>query len=235
MEHPIFFLSWIVDAIGLGKVVEPLYGAYHTPHVLYTWLAMAFLVVVGVLATKGISMIPTKGQNVLEVMLKGMEDFVVDVAGEEGRRFFPILATVFLYILVCNLFGLIPGFFPPTATVNTTASVALIVVPLTHIIGVMYHGPGYIKHFLGPIWWMAPIIFPIELIGHAARILSLSIRLFGNIAGHELVVMILFGLAGLFFAPVPILVLGIFVSIVQAFVFFLLSIMYFAGAMEHAH
>lgn len=229
MEHPIFFLTKLFEAIGLGHF------AHMYPHLLYTWLAMIVLVLFGVLATKGIGMIPSKGQNVMELMIGGMEDFVVSVAGEEGRRFFPILATVFLYILICNLFGLIPGFYPPTATVNTTASVALIVVPLTHIIGVMYHGPGYIKHFLGPIWWMAPIIFPIELIGHAARILSLSIRLFGNIAGHELVVGILFLLAGAFFAPVPIMVLGIFVSIVQAFVFFLLSIMYFAGAMEHAH
>lgn len=229
MEHPIFFLTKLFEAIGLGHF------AHLYPHLLYTWLAMIVLILFGILATKGISMIPTKGQNVMELLLKGMEDFVVDVAGEEGRRFFPILATVFIYILICNLFGLIPGFYPPTATVNTTASVALVVVPLTHIIGVMYHGPGYIKHFLGPIWWMAPIIFPIELIGHAARILSLSIRLFGNIAGHELVVGILFLLAGAFFAPVPIMVLGIFVSIVQAFVFFLLSIMYFAGAMEHAH
>ncbi len=114
-------------------------------------------------------------------------------------------------------------------------AVALIVVSLTHIIGVMYHGPKYIKHFMGPIWWMVPIILPIELIGHIARILSLSIRLFGNIAGHELVVGILFVLAGSFFAPVPIMALGIFVSLVQAFVFFLLSTMYFSGAMEHAH
>lgn len=229
MEHPIFFLTKLFEAIGLGHF------AHLYPHLLYTWLAMILLTLFGVLATRGVSLIPTKGQNFMELLIKGMEDFVVDVAGEEGRRFFPILATVFLYILVCNLFGLIPGFYPPTATVNTTASCALVVVPMTHIIGVMYHGPKYIKHFLGPIWWMAPIIFPIELIGHAARILSLSIRLFGNIAGHELVVGILFLLAGAFFAPVPIMFLGIFVSIVQAFVFFLLSIMYFAGAMEHAH
>jgi F-type H+-transporting ATPase subunit a len=235
MEHPIFFLTELVDAVGMTEVVSPLYGPYHTPHVLYTWLAMGILILFGVLASKGASLIPTKGQNFMEVLVKGMEDFVVDVAGEEGRRFFPILATVFLYILLCNLFGLIPGFFPPTATVNTTASVALVVVITTHIIGLMYHGAKYIKHFMGPIWWMAPLIFPIEIIGHVARILSLSIRLFGNIAGHELVVMILFGLAGMFFAPVPIMALGIFVSVVQAFVFFLLSIMYFSGSMEHAH
>ncbi len=229
MEHPIFFLVKLFELIGLDHF------AHHYPHLLYTWFAMLILIALMGLGARAVSMIPGKGQNVLELMLNGMEDFVVEVAGEEGRRFFPILATVFIYILVCNLFGLIPGFYPPTATVNTTASCALVVVPMTHIIGVMYHGPKYIKHFMGPIWWMTPIILPIEIIGHTARVLSLSIRLFGNIAGHELVVGILFMLAGAFFAPVPIMVLGIFVSVVQAFVFFLLSIMYFAGAMEHAH
>jgi F-type H+-transporting ATPase subunit a len=231
MEHPHFFLVLLFDLFG----EKAGHFAHHYPHLLYTWLAMGILIVLMGLGAKGVSMIPGKGQNFLELMVNGMEDFIVDVAGEEGRRFVPVLATVFIYILVCNLFGLIPGFYPPTATVNTTASVALVVVPLTHIIGVMYHGPKYVKHFMGPIWWMSPIIIPIELIGHTARVLSLSIRLFGNIAGHELVVGILFMLAGAFFAPAPIMVLGIFVSVVQAFVFFLLSIMYFSGAMEHAH
>jgi len=229
MEHPILFLVQLNDAIGLGSF------AHHYPHVLYTWLVMIILIGFGLLATSGISMIPTKGQNFFEVIIGGMEEFIVDITGEEGRRFFPILATVFLYIFLCNLLGLFPGFYPPTASVNTTASVALVVVPMTHIIGVMYHGPKYIKHFMGPIWWMVPIIMPIEMIGHVARILSLSIRLFGNMAGHELVLAILFLLAGAFFAPLPIMALGIFVSLVQAFVFFLLSTMYFAGAMEHAH
>jgi len=229
MEHPILFLVKLFEAIGLGHF------AHHYPHVIYSWLIMIILILLGIIATKGISIIPTKGQNVFELVIGGIEEFTVDVAGEEVRRFFPVLATVFIYIFVCNLSGLIPGFYPPTAAVNTTLSCALVVVPLTHIIGVMFHGPKYIKHFLGPIWWMAPIIFPIELIGHLARILSLSIRLFGNMAGHELVLAILFLLAGAFFAPLPIMALGIFVSLVQAFVFFLLSTMYFSGAMEHAH
>ena len=108
-------------------------------------------------------------------------------------------------------------------------------VVFTHVIGVKYHGIKYIKHFLGPVWWLIPIILPIEIIGHLARILSLSFRLFGNITGHELVLMILFMLAGAFFAPLPIMAMGIFVAFVQAFVFFLLSIMYFSGAMEEAH
>jgi F-type H+-transporting ATPase subunit a len=191
--------------------------------------------VLGVIATKGISMIPTKGQNLFEVVISGIEEFMVDITGDEGRWLLPIVATVFIYIFTCNLIGLVPGFFPPTASLNTTLSCALVVVIFTHVIGIKYHGAKYIKHFLGPVWWMVPIILPIEIIGHLARILSLSFRLFGNMMGHELVLGILFFLAGAFFAPLPIMALGIFVALVQAFVFFLLSIMYFTGAMEHAH
>ena len=229
MEHPILFLVKLFEIIGVGDF------AHHYPHVIYSWFVMLLLVILGIIGAKGISMVPTKAQNVFEIIIGGIEDFTVDMAGDEVRRFFPILATVFIYIFVCNLLGLIPGFYPPTANLNTTLSCALVVVPMTHIIGVMYHGPKYIKHFMGPIWWLVPIMLPIELIGHLARIMSLSIRLFGNMSGHELVLAILFLLAGAFFAPLPIMAMGIFVSLVQAFVFFLLSTMYFAGAMEHAH
>ena len=164
-----------------------------------------------------------------------MEEFMVDITGDEGRWFFPIVATIFIYVATCNLLGLVPGFYPPTASINTTASCAIPVFLFTHYIGIKYHGIKYIKHFLGPVWWLIPIILPIELIGHFARILSLSFRLFGNITGHELVLAILFMQAGAFFAPLPIMAMGIFVAFVQAFVFFLLSVMYFAGAMEEAH
>jgi F-type H+-transporting ATPase subunit a len=202
---------------------------------VYSWVVMLFLIIVGAMATKTVSLIPGKAQNFWEIVISGMEEFMVDITGDEGRWFFPLIATVFIYIAVCNLSGLLPGFFPPTASLNTTASCALVVVIFTHLIGLKYHGAKYIKHFLGPIWWMAPIIFPIEVIGHLARIMSLSFRLFGNMMGHELVLGILFMLAGAFFAPLPIMAMGIFVAFVQAFVFFLLSIMYFSGAMEHAH
>jgi F-type H+-transporting ATPase subunit a len=209
--------------------------AHHYPWVAYSWVAMLFLMVIGWMAAKGIKMIPTGSQNVLEAVVSGIEDFMVDITGEHGRFLLPLIATVFLYIFTCNLMGLVPGFFSPTASVNTTLSCALVVVIYTHILGVKCHGPKYIKHFMGPVWWMAPLIFPIELIGHCARILSLSIRLFGNMMGHELVVGILFFLAGAFLAPLPIMAMGIFVCFIQAFVFTLLSIMYFSGALEHAH
>ena len=229
MEHPYLVFVKFFELIGLGHF------AHAYVHVIYSWVVMILLITLGAIAAKSVKMIPSKGQNVFEIIISGMEDFMISVTGEQGRWLFPLAATVFLYIATCNLIGLVPGFFPPTASLNTTASCALTVVIFTHLIGLKYHGIKYIKHFLGPVWWMIPIIFPIEVIGHVARILSLSFRLFGNMMGHELVLGILLALAGLFFAPLPLMALGIFVAMVQAFVFFLLSIMYFTGAMEHAH
>jgi len=229
MEHPYLFLVKLFEAIGLGHF------AHAYPHVIYTWFVILLLIFFAVLATRKIEMIPTKAQNFFEIVISGMEEFMVDITGDEGRWFFPIVATIFIYVATCNLLGLVPGFYPPTASINTTASCAIPVFLFTHFIGIKYHGIKYIKHFLGPVWWLIPIILPIELIGHFARILSLSFRLFGNITGHELVLAILFMLAGAFFAPLPIMAMGIFVAFVQAFVFFLLSVMYFAGAMEEAH
>jgi F-type H+-transporting ATPase subunit a len=131
--------------------------------------------------------------------------------------------------------GIIPGFYSPTANLNTTAACALCAVVYTHVIGIRFHGIKYIKHFMGPVWWLTPVIFPIEVIGHIARVLSLSIRLFGNIFGHELVLVILFFLAGLYLAPLPIMMMGLFTGFIQAFIFCLLTMMYFAGALEEAH
>jgi len=223
-----FFIK-LFEMIGLDHF------AHEYPHVVYSWVVMALLMILSAAASKNIAMIPTKMQNLFEVIISGIEEFMVENTGEEGRWLFPLAATVFIYIFVGNMIGLVPGFFPPTASINTTLSCALVVVVFTHVIGIKYHGLKYIKHFMGPVWWMSPLIFVIEIIGHLARILSLTFRLFGNMMGHEIVLAILFGLAGAFLAPLPIMALGIFVAFVQAFVFFLLSIIYFTGAMEHAH
>ncbi len=229
MEHPYLFLVKLFELIGLGHF------AHAYPHIIHSWFAILLLIIFAVLATRSIQLIPTGGQNFFEIVISGMEEFMVDITGEEGRWFFPFVATIFIYIAFCNLMGLVPGFYPPTASINTTVSCAIPVFLFTHYIGIKYHGFKYIKHFLGPVWWLIPIILPIEIIGHLARVMSLSFRLFGNMTGHELVLAILFMLAGAFFAPLPIMAMGIFVAFVQAFVFFLLSVMYFAGSMEEAH
>jgi F-type H+-transporting ATPase subunit a len=105
---------------------------------------------------------------------------------------------------------------------------------MTHIVGVREHGFRYVKHFVGPVWWLAPLILPIEIIGHLARPLSLSLRLFGNMYGHEIVLMIFFTLVPLLL-PIPMMVMGILVAFIQTFVFMLLSMIYIAGALEEAH
>ena len=225
MEHPILFLDLFLEKFGL----------HIPPHVSYAVLVALILLGLGWLASRRISLVPKGAQNVFELVVSGLEEFMVDVTGEEGRAFFPFIASFFLFIMLCNLIGLLPGFYSPTANVNTTLALALCTFIYTHYLGIKYHGAKYIKHFLGPIPALAPLFFIIELVGHLARVLSLTLRLFGNIMGEDLVLTILLFLAGMFLAPLPMMFLAVFTSVVQAFVFTLLSMMYFAGAMEHAH
>ncbi len=229
MEHHYYFLVEILSGLGFEHF------AHDAAHAIHSWLVMIILIVGALMLVKGIQMIPRRGQNVIEVVIQGLEDFMVEITGPEGRTFFPYIATIFFYILISNLIGLIPGFVSPTANVNTTLSMALCTFVLTHAIGIKHHGTKYIKHFMGPMPLLAPLMFVIEIIGHLARVMSLTMRLFGNIFGKEKLLGILFGLAGLYLAPLPVLFLGILVSFIQAVVFMLLSIMYFAGAMEESH
>ena len=229
MEHHYYFLNEILGALGFEHF------AHEHQHVLHSWLIMLIMIVGALLLARGIQLLPRKGQNLLEVVIDTLENFMVDITGPEGKAFFPYIATIFLYIFICNLIGLVPGFFSPTANINTTLSMALCTFVLTHAIGIKFHGVKYIKHFLGPVWVLAPLMFVIEGIGHLARVMSLTVRLFGNIFGKEKILGILFGLAGLYLVPLPILFLGLLVSFIQAVVFMLLSIVYFANAMEEAH
>jgi F-type H+-transporting ATPase subunit a len=240
MEHPILFISIILEKLGLpiphGPVGHGLLEQLCEPYMTYTWFVMAFLVVVGKLTLSNIEMIPGKGQNFWELLIGGMHDFFNANMGEElTEKLFPMIATFALYIAVANLIGLIPGFMSPTASINTTLALTIIVWVTHHIIGFRAHGVGYIKHFLGPIPVLIPLMLPIELISNIARLLSLSIRLFGNIMAKETLLGILFMLAGAFFAPLPIMLLGVLVSLVQAMVFVLLTVVYFGQAQEHAH
>lgn len=229
MEHPIFFITKLFETIGLGHF------AHTYPHVTYTWLIMLVLILFSLLAVRSLKMIPEGGQNFFEVVISGIENFQVEVMGEHGRSMFPLIATLGFFIFFSNVMGLIPGFYSPTASINTTLACALIVFFTTHVVGIKFHGIKYIKHFLGPIWWMAPLMFPIEIIGHLSRVLSLTLRLFGNIMGEDLVLAILLLLAGKFLAPLPMMFLAVFTSFVQAFIFALLSMMYIAGSMEESH
>jgi len=207
---------------------------HHLVVVCYTWFVMAVLALLSVLATRRMNILPGGVQNVMEVVIEGFDNLLVETMGPEGRKFFPLIATLGLYILTSNLLGLIPGFESPTANLNTTASMALVVFVMTHVVGIRMHGVKYVKHFLGPIWWLAPLMLVLELISHFARIISLSVRLFGNIMGEDKVLAVVVLLVP-FLVPLPVFVLMIFTSFIQTIVFMLLAMMYIAGAMAEAH
>lgn len=229
MIHPILFLQFF------RELLAPLHiSSAGADAIAYTWLIIALLAVLSVMATKAIKAVPGGLQNFMEVIIGGIENMIVDTMGEHGRPFFPLVATLAIFILVSNLIGLVPGFFPPTANINTTAACAVVVFVMTHVVGVKEHGVKYIKHFMGPILWLAPMMFFIEVIGHFSRVISLTLRLFGNMNGHELVLMIFFGLAP-FLVPLPMMLMGVLVSFIQAFVFMLLAMIYIQGSLEHAH
>jgi len=172
-------------------------------------------------------------RNLFEMLGDAIFGLMVSVMGEkESRRFLPLIGTLFFFILFSNLLSLIPGFLPPTDTLKTNLALAGLVFLLTHAFGVRAHGIKYFKHFLGPVWWMAPLMLPIELISHIARPVSLSMRLLGNIAADHAVVLAFFAVIPLLI-PVPFLVMGVFVSVVQAVVFSLLTTVYISTAVAH--
>ncbi len=224
MTHPFLFLQWIEQQLHL----------HIGEHVIYTWFVMALLILVAYLASRSISMVPSGVQNFMEAVITGIDGLIEETMGEEGKAYFPLIATFALFILVCNLIGLVPGFYPPTANLNTNAALALTVFVLTHVVGFRKHGIAYLKHFMGPIIWLAPLMFVIEIIGHIARPLSLTLRLFGNMYGHEIVLMIFLSLVPLFL-PIPMMLMGVLIAFIQTFVFTLLAMIYIAGALEEAH
>jgi F-type H+-transporting ATPase subunit a len=171
-------------------------------------------------------------RNLFELIMSFLMTLAEDIIGHKAKTYIPLLATSFIFILFMNLLGLIPGFVPPTDKMNITVGLAVVIFLSTHYYGVRENGIAYFKHFLGPVWWMAPIMLPIEIVSHLARPLSLSLRLFGNITGDHLVVAIFLGLVP-FVVPSIFYGLGVFVSFMQAFIFTVLSMIYIAGAVAH--
>ncbi|HZL19455.1 MAG TPA: F0F1 ATP synthase subunit A [Polyangia bacterium] len=172
-------------------------------------------------------------RNLFEMLADTIFDLMASVMGEqEARRYVPIIGTLFFFILFSNLLALIPGFLPPTDTLKTNLALSALVFLLTHVFGVREHGLKYFKHFLGPWLPLAPLMLPIELISHIARPVSLAMRLLGNIAADHAVVLAFFAIIP-FLVPVPFLLMGVFVSVVQAVVFALLSTVYIGQAVAH--
>jgi len=248
---------------GMGAIEHPpIFSLPGVPdYVTYTWLVMIILVVMSWAATRRMALVPAGVQNCMEVVLEQFNGMIDDVIGHDGRRYLPLIATLGLFILVANLLSLIPGLERPTGNLNTTAACALVVFFAYHYIGIKNQGlKNYARHFMGPVVWLAPLMVPIEIISHLARPLSLSLRLFGNMTGGHILLAIIFFLMGLdgligwalsgslggalvggigglimiaftvgFLYPLKMLV-----SVLQAFIFVMLTMLYIAGALEHA-
>jgi F-type H+-transporting ATPase subunit a len=210
------------------------------PYITYSWLAMLILIAAAAVVKSKLSLVPSGIQNLMEVFCEFfLSTSKANIGQHFGEKFYPLLGTIFLYILVCNIFGLMPGFESPTSNIMMTASMAVPVFLLYQFYGVKVHGFGYIKHFLGPIRSVAAIpfmlfMFCLEVIGHIVRPITLSVRLFGNMMAKHLLLIIL-GILTPWIIPVAILGLGTLISFIQAYVFMLLTALYLAGAVEEAH
>ena len=210
-------------------------------HVLITLLVLAF-VIYGALQFKGGlastdgGLVPPRRMNIrnfFEVMAESVYGMVEGAMGEKNaRKYFPLIGTFWLFILFGNLIGLVPGFISPNDTLKTNVALAMIVFLLTHIVGVKEHGLAYFKHFLGPVPALAPLMLPIEIFSHAVRPVSLSLRLMGNMIADHKVVFTFFSLIPLI-VPLPFMLLGVLVCVVQAIVFCTLAMVYFSMAVEH--
>lgn len=203
-------------------------------HVFYTWIAMLILFIVGLIVRRKLTLVPGRLQNFFEVLISSFENFTVINIGEEGRKFFPVLIGIFLLIAVENLLGLIPLCDAPTANINTNIGMAIFVFLYYNYEGIKKWGVHYIHHFMGPSIVLAPFMIILECISHLARPLSLTLRLFGNIKGEEIVLLLFFLMAPLV-GTIPVYFLFLLAKLLQAFIFYILTLIYLKGALESAH
>jgi F-type H+-transporting ATPase subunit a len=198
-------------------------------------LVFLFLVALFVLVRARLSVDkPGALQHVFEGTQGLVEGQSEEIIGHHSERFTPFLMTMAFFILLCNLLGLIPGFESPTADKVVPIGCAVCAFVYYQTQGFKHHGIAYLKHFMGPMWWLAIIMIPIEIISHLARMLSLSVRLYANMFAGDMVTMVFFSLVPI---GIPILFLGLHigVSLLQTYIFILLTMVYLAGAVAEEH
>lgn len=241
LEHSLAIVDLFNRAFGkpLAALLELLGIHVHDPnhlvpdYIVMSLIVAAILILLFSLAARRITLIPSKSQSVLELIVQAFESQLTEIVGEQGRKYLPLIATVGIFIFAANLIGLVPGMMSPTSKLNVTVGCALVVFLYYHWQGIKAQGPvNYLKHFFGPIPALAPLLLPIEIISHFSRVVSLSIRLFGNIFAEELLIVVMASIIP-FFLPLPFMAIAIFTSLIQAFVFVLLSCIYIAGAVAH--
>src|SRR5476651_2302464 len=224
---------------GLGNSLTKLVGIPWQQRPCANYVAMQLLVALIVIVLFAILKPrlsverPGKLQQIFELVHEFLTGQADEQVGHDGRSYVTYFGTVFIFVLFCNLIGLIPGFESPTMIPSVPAGLALATFCYYNIMGVQANGPfKYAAHFAGPIWWMAPLMIPIEIVSHLARPLSLTIRLFANMYAGEQVTGVFLKLT-LLLVPALFMGLHVFVSLLQAYIFMLLTMMYVGGAVAH--
>jgi F-type H+-transporting ATPase subunit a len=192
--------------------------------------ALIALVLVKV-AMSNLQVVPTGTQNLMEAYISGVLSMGADVMGkEDARKYVALVATIGLFVGIANFIGIIPGFEAPSANLNMTLTLALSVFVYYNYVGIKKQGViNYFKHFSGPVWWLAWLMFPVEIVSHFSRIVSLSFRLFGNIKGDDMFLAVMLMLVPWIVPLVPFALLT-FGAILQAFIFMMLTYVYLGGA-----
>ncbi len=196
--------------------------------IITSWLIMALIIGLAWLSTFHIKMLPGGLQTLIEAIFEAIEQAILDVAPEHGQQIMPFIATLWLFLVVANLLGLIPGLHSPTADLSITSALAVLVFLAVHWFGMRTQGiKNYLHHYLKP----TPILLPFHIISELTRTLALAIRLFGNVMSLEMAAMLILLVAG-FLAPIPILMLHIIEALVQAYIFGMLALIYLASAIQ---
>lgn len=228
--HEFTWLGWISNHVNHGNI-----------HIVTGSIVALLIMLMAVIYRRSLASVESEImpeshfslKNLLQVTIEGILSLMEGVIGKDAKSYFPLIGAVFIYIFLNNLVGVIPGILPATENVNTNWAIGVTVFVYYNYVGIKKHGfKNYMKHFLGPVWWLAWLILPIELISHVVRPITLGIRLFGNIFGDHIVVGIFSDLVPIL-VPVIFMAFGVFVAFVQAFVFSLLSIVYIGLAVQH--
>jgi F-type H+-transporting ATPase subunit a len=215
-------------------------GAHPDPRPWANFVVMQFVVVLFLMAMAALLRFrlsagrPGNFQQASELIYEFVHGQAEDQMGQESLRYVGYFGTIFLFILTANLIGLVPCFECPTQNPPVTAGCAVTTFIYYNLMGIQEHGYKYPAQFAGPVWWLAPLMLPIEIISHLARLLSLTVRLYANMFASDKVTTVFLGLT---YFPIPVVFMGLhlFVGTIQAFVFMLLSIVYVSGAVAHEH
>lgn len=202
-----------------------------TATLVFTWVIMIVLALASYLVTRNIKSEGTvsKGQNILEALVETINSQIKQISQQEPGKYLPFIGTLFIFILVSNVFSIIPGFIAPTGSLNTSTALAICVFLSVPVYGVVEKGiKGYLKEYIKPTFLMLPF----NIIGELSRTLSLAVRLYGNVMSSSIIVVILLGVVPFFF-PVVIQVLGLLTGVIQAYIFAILAIVYIASATEN--